>query len=186
MIYDRYHTRDIDELSGLSRIMPKLAFFLVLFAMSSIGLPGTNGFVSEFLTVLGAYTSPYLGIWFGSFAALGVILGAVYMLHMLARVLFGPLKFPQTHEGEGHTAHGDVHGQADQGQGAVAEHAAAPHYDTKSNDIGAREIAILVPLAIAILVLGVVPTSLLKPMLGPVDLIRNPTAALPIHIIHHR
>jgi NADH-quinone oxidoreductase subunit M len=183
MIYDRYHTRDIDELSGLARIMPKLAFFLVLFAMSSIGLPGTNGFVSEFLTVLGAYTSPVLGPAFGTVAALGVILGAVYMLHMLARVMFGPLKFPQPHA-EGHTAHGDVHGQADQGQGATsddshAEHAHEIHYSTKSNDIGAREISILVPFAIVIIILGVVPTSLLKPMLGPVELLRNPTAAIP-------
>ena len=173
MIYDRYHTRDIDQLSGLGRIMPKLAFFLVLFAMSSIGLPGTNGFVSEFLTVLGAYTSPWLGPKFGSVAALGVILGAVYMLHMIARIIFGPLKFPRGHDGDGHTAHGDVHGHADQGQAASADH---DDYDTKSNDIGAREIAILVPLAIAVIVLGVVPTSLLRPMLGPVELIRNPAA----------
>jgi NADH-quinone oxidoreductase subunit M len=179
MIYDRYHTRDIDELSGLARIMPKLAFFLVLFAMSSIGLPGTNGFVSEFLTVLGAYTSPVLGPAFGSVAALGVILGAVYMLHMLARVLFGPLKFPQPHA-EGHAAHGDVHGQADQGQAGGAQEI---HYSTKSNDIGAREISILVPLAIVIIILGVVPTSLLKPMLGPVELLRNPAAIVP-HALH--
>jgi NADH-quinone oxidoreductase subunit M len=175
MIYDRYHTRDIDQLSGLARIMPKLAFFLVLFAMSSIGLPGTNGFVSEFLTILGAYTSPTLGPAFGSVAALGVILGAVYMLHMLARVLFGPLKFPHAHE----DAHGHAdHGQAEHGQAAGAGHDPASHGEPepKSNDIGAREIAILVPLAIAIIVLGVLPTSLLKPMLGPVDLLRNPAA----------
>ena len=70
MIYDRYHTRDINELSGLARIMPKLAFFFVLFAMSSIGLPGLNGFSSEFLTILGAFNSHYLGIGFGSIAAL--------------------------------------------------------------------------------------------------------------------
>src|SRR5207342_2172552 len=57
MIYDRFHTRDIDELSGLARIMPRWAFFMILFTLSSIGLPGTNGFVSEFLTILGAYTS---------------------------------------------------------------------------------------------------------------------------------
>jgi NADH-quinone oxidoreductase subunit M len=173
MIYDRYHTRDIDQLSGLARIMPKLAFFFVLFAMSSIGLPGTNGFVSEFLTVLGAYTSHTLGPIFGSIAALGVILGAVYMLHMLARILFGPLKFPEPH-GEGHTAHGEVHGQADQGQTSGAGHS---HGEPKSNDIGFREISILVPLAIAIIILGVLPTSLLKPMLGPVDLILPSTAA---------
>jgi NADH-quinone oxidoreductase subunit M len=175
MIYDRYHTRDIDQLSGLARIMPKLAFFLVLFAMSSIGLPGTNGFVSEFLTVLGAYTSPTLGPVFGSFAAVGVILGAVYMLHMLARLLFGPLKFPEPHDA-GHPS------QADQGQAASADHGHAVHgnAEPKQNDIGAREIAILIPLAIAVLVLGVVPTSLLKPMLGPVELLRNPAAMTPV------
>jgi NADH-quinone oxidoreductase subunit M len=168
MIYDRYHTRDIDQLSGLARIMPKLAFFLVLFAMSSIGLPGTNGFVSEFLTVLGAYTSPTLGPKFGSVAALGVILGAVYMLHMLARVLFGPLKFPHAHGDDSHADDADAHG----------DHA---HAQPKMNDIGFREITILVPLAIVIIVLGVVPTSLLKPMLGPVNaLLPNAQATAPI------
>jgi NADH-quinone oxidoreductase subunit M len=172
MIYDRYHTRDIDQLSGLARIMPKLAFFLVLFAMSSIGLPGTNGFVSEFLTILGAYTSTTLGPLFGSVAALGVILGAVYMLHMLARIIFGPLKFPQAHDG-------DAHAPADHGHGGDV------HYDTKSNDIGFREISILVPIAIAVIVLGVVPTSLLKPMLGPVELIRNPAAITVTAVVPH-
>src|SRR5690606_31049441 len=79
MIYDRYHTRDIDELSGLARRMPILAFFFILFTMSSIGLPGNNRFVSEFLSILGAFPSDSLGIWFGMFAATGVVLGAVYM-----------------------------------------------------------------------------------------------------------
>src|ERR1700722_2830716 len=94
MIYDRYHTRDIDELSGLARIMPKLAFFFIFFTMSSIWLPGTNGFVSEFLSILGAFTSTHLGMAYAIPAALGVILGAVYMLHMAARVIFGPLQTP--------------------------------------------------------------------------------------------
>src|SRR5205085_11873260 len=74
MIYDRYHTRDMNQLSGLARVMPKLAFFFVLFALSSIGLPGLNGFVSEFLTILGAFTSDYLGRGYGVLAALGIIL----------------------------------------------------------------------------------------------------------------
>src|SRR3954467_13413697 len=97
MIYDRFHTRDINELSGLARRMPKMAFFFVLFVLSSIGLPGLNGFVSEFLTILGAFVSPHLGRTFGAFAATGIILGAVYMLHMTARVIWGPLKFPTGH-----------------------------------------------------------------------------------------
>src|SRR5688500_11578427 len=98
MIYDRYHTRDINELSGLAKKMPMLAFFFVLFALSSIGLPGLNGFVSEFLTILGAFTSDHLGVMYGAFAALGIILGAVYMLHMTARVIWGPLKTPDHDE----------------------------------------------------------------------------------------
>src|SRR5258705_6031237 len=94
MIYDRYHTRDINELSGLAKKMPILAFFFMLFTFSSIGLPGLNGFVSEFLTILGAFKSPHLGVAFGSLAALGIILGAIYMLHMAAKVIWGPLKVP--------------------------------------------------------------------------------------------
>src|SRR5258708_33934929 len=70
MIYDRYHTRDIDALSGLAKIMPKMAFFFIVFTLSSIGLPGTNGFVNEFLTILAAFTSRTLGPWYGTFAAL--------------------------------------------------------------------------------------------------------------------
>src|SRR6185312_7683642 len=104
MIYDRYHTRDINELSGLARKMPIMAFFFILFTLSSIGLPGLNGFASEFLTILGAFKSEYLGPIYGGFAALGIILGAVYMLHMAARVIWGPLKTPHVEHGE--EAHG--------------------------------------------------------------------------------
>jgi len=128
------------------RIVSILAFFFVLFVLASIGLPGLNGFVSEFLTILGAFTSDYLGIWFGSFAALGIILGAVYMLHMTARVIFGPLKTPVL-AGEGH------------GDG---------HHDVPG-DINGREIAILIPLAIAVVWLGVYPAPLLRAMDRPVN-----------------
>ncbi|MDP9174786.1 MAG: NADH-quinone oxidoreductase subunit M [Planctomycetota bacterium] len=140
MIYDRYHTRDINQLSGLAKRMPILAFFFVLFTLSSIGLPGLNGFVSEFLTILGAFTAPHLGATYGTFAALGIILGAIYMLHMVARVIWGPLKTPELHDDA------DSHG----------DHAAVP------GDIGAREIAILVPLAIAVVWLGVYPNMILR------------------------
>src|SRR3954454_7453615 len=156
MIYDRYHTRDISQLSGLARRMPVLAFFFILFSLASIGLPGTNGFVSEFLTVLGAFISPHLGWAFGSLAALGVILGAVYILHMVARIIWGPLKTPAVHdEAVGHTAHGTAVGQEDRGQAAGAGHAYGHHgrhSDHRADhgtpgDIGRREIAILAPLA---------------------------------------
>ena len=102
MIYDRYHTRDINKLSGLARNMPVMSFFFIFFTLSSIGLPGLNGFVSEFLTTLGAFTSPYLNPWYGSVAAIGIILGAVYMLHMAARVIMGPLKVPDVDHGADH------------------------------------------------------------------------------------
>src|SRR3954470_17559111 len=89
MIYNRYHTRNINELSGLARAMPKLGFFMVLFGMASAGLPLTNSFVSEFLSILGTLTSPHLGVIYGVIAATGVVLRAVYMLHLLAKVMFG-------------------------------------------------------------------------------------------------
>lgn len=162
MIYDRFHTRSINELSGLARRMPIMSFFFVFFVLSSIGLPGMNGFVSEFLTILSAFTSDHLGIAFGVFAALGVILGAIYMLHMTARVIFGPLKAPGvTDEGHGH-AHGHGHSQADQGQ------AASPDTDHGSLpvDLSGREIAILIPLAIVVIYLGVYPATVIKSMYG--------------------
>jgi len=152
MFYDRLHTRDITQISGLAKVMPKLAFFMVLFAFSSIGLPGTNGFVSEFLTILGAYTSGVLGPWYGSFAALGVILGAVYMLHMLACVIFGPLKLPGHGEG---TDHGTPAGM----------------------DLSDREVGLLIPLAIAVFVIGFAPTGMLDSLRGPIDQIRAPVVS---------
>ena len=102
-IYERYHTRDIHQIGGLARAMPWMAFFLVFFTLSSIGLPGLNGFVSEFLVLLGTATSASvsdgrpagpLGFGYVIPAALGIILGAVYMLWMCQRVLFGPLSEP--------------------------------------------------------------------------------------------
>ncbi len=142
-IYERYHTRDIHEIGGLARPMPWLAFFLVFFTLSSIGLPGLNGFVGEFLVLLGTATSGLvddgraagpLGYGYVIPAALGIILGAVYMLWMCQRVLFGPLKEP-------------------------------PHTpDTSTGltrDLTRREVAILAPIAAACLIIGVYP----KPML---------------------
>jgi NADH-quinone oxidoreductase subunit M len=166
MIYDRFHTRDINELSGLAKKMPKLAFFFVLFAMSSIGLPGLNGFVSEFLTILGAFTSPRLGPVYASFAATGVILGALYMLHMVARVIFGPLKYPgmtpavspghaRSYMEDAHGAHSDAHGHAE------------------VSDIGPREISILIPIALAVIILGVMPMGIMRSIDGPIEIIRS-------------
>jgi NADH-quinone oxidoreductase subunit M len=166
MIYERYHTRDIDELSGLAKVMPKLAFFFIFFTMSSIGLPGLNGFWSEFLTVMGAFTSPHLGIPFGVVAISGVLLGAIYMLHMSARVIWGPLKVP------GHHEHGDP---------STPGHE-SPHHDSggheAKNDIGGREIAILVPLAVVVILLGVMPSGFMNSILSPIQQLRQPVAVV--------
>jgi NADH-quinone oxidoreductase subunit M len=165
MIYERFHTRDINELSGLAKKMPKFAFFFVLFTLSSIGLPGTNGFISEFLTILGAFTSKRLGPVYGAFAATGVILGALYMLHMVARVIFGPLKYP----GHDDKAHGSDVGHHDD------SHA---HGHSEATDINGREMAILVPIAIAVILLGVLPTGIMRSMNAPIEIIRAPVARI--------
>jgi NADH-quinone oxidoreductase subunit M len=167
MIYDRYHTRDINELSGLAKRMPILAFFFVFFVLASIGLPGLNGFWSEFWTILGAFTSQHLGPIYGAIAALGIILGAVYMLHMTARVIWGPLKVPVVAGGHGH-------GQEDQGQAATPEHGGHGRHENHPGDIGFREISVLVPIAIAVIILGVKPGLVIDRMLGPVQEIRAP------------
>ncbi len=86
MIYERRHTRMIADFGGLSKVMPRLAVFFMIITLSSIALPGTNGFVGEFLILLGTFRS---NVTYGVLATTGVILGAVYMLWMFQRVMFG-------------------------------------------------------------------------------------------------
>jgi NADH-quinone oxidoreductase subunit M len=86
MIYERRHTRLIADFGGLSKVMPVFATFFLIVTLSSIGLPGLNGFVGEFLVLLGAFQAEPL--W-AVVAGLGVILAAVYMLWMFQRVMFG-------------------------------------------------------------------------------------------------
>jgi len=88
MIYERRHTRMIADFGGLTKVMPRLAVFFMIVTLSSIALPGTNGFVGEFLILLGAFRSNML---YGVLASTGVILGAVYMLWMFQRVMFGKI-----------------------------------------------------------------------------------------------
>ena len=88
MIYERRHTRMIADFGGLSKVMPRLAVFFMIVTLSSIALPGTNGFVGEFLILLGTFRS---NILYGVLATTGVILGAVYMLWMFQRVMFGKI-----------------------------------------------------------------------------------------------
>jgi NADH-quinone oxidoreductase subunit M len=92
MIYERRHTRLISDFGGLSKVMPIYAVFFMIVTLSSIGLPGTNGFVGEFLILLGAFQSHVV---YGVLASTGVILGAAYMLWMFQRVMFGKITRPE-------------------------------------------------------------------------------------------
>ena len=91
VIYDRMHTREIAAYGGLVHRMPRYAVIFMIFTMANVGLPGTAGFVGEFLTLLGAFrASP----WVAFFATTGVILSAGYALWLYARVVFGKLEKP--------------------------------------------------------------------------------------------
>jgi NADH-quinone oxidoreductase subunit M len=151
MIYERYHTRDMNRLGGLSQLMPVWAFFMVFFVLSSVGLPGLNGFVSEFLCLIAAFTaSPdapvypgVLGPWYAAIAAIGMILAAMYLLIMVGKVCFGPLKEPP------HEHHGD--------QPALPA------------DLTWREIGVLAPLAVLCVYIGFQPSTLTDTMAKPIE-----------------
>ncbi len=128
MIYDRRHTRLIANYGGLWRQMPIFAVFFLVIMLSSIGLPGLNGFVGEFLILLGTFE---FNKCFAVLAATGIILGAVYMLWMYQRVMYGEI----THEENRHLS-----------------------------DLSGREIALLVPVVLMILWIGIYPQTFLRPM----------------------
>ena len=149
VIYERYHTRDMAELGGLWKRLPLWAFFFILSALGSAALPGLNGFVGEFPILLGMFRiDPTLAV----IASLGMILGAYYLLLMLQKVVFGPLKEP--------TAHGHIHDSHDasSGHGGV-------------RPVGWHEIAGLSPLMALIVLIGVFPKPFLdriQPPLVPI------------------
>ena len=125
MIYDRRHTKQISEFGGLQKVMPIYAGFFLFMIFASIGLPGLNGFVGEFLVLIGSYTTlPALAI----VAATGVILAAIYLLWAYERVFTG---------------------LPDKEENAVL------------TDLTAREISLVAPLAVLVLVLGLYPGILL-------------------------
>jgi NADH-quinone oxidoreductase subunit M len=135
VIYDRLHTRDIDRYGGLSDNMPAYALLFMLFTMASIGLPGTSGFVGEFLSLVGAYEA---SSWVAFVATSGIILGAAYMLWLYWRVAYGKLDKPEV--------------------------AAMP-------DLSRRELAMLVPIGLVVLWMGVYPESFLAPMRSDVGVL---------------
>jgi NADH-quinone oxidoreductase subunit M len=134
MLYERYHTRRMDDYGGMGARLHLMAVFFVFITLSSIGLPGLNGFVGELLVLMGMYnlqTAKVYGPTLTAFATFGVLLGAWYMLTMLRRIFFGTVKEPH-HAGGG-----------------------------KVPDLNGRELSALVPVAALCLVLGVYPKPFL-------------------------
>ncbi len=121
VIYDRMHTREIAAYGGLVNRMPMYAACFMVFTLANVGLPGTGGFVGEFMTMLGAFA---VNTWVAIFAATGVILSAAYALYVYRRVVFGDLVKPALQT---------------------------------IQDLTAREIAILAPLVIITILMGVYP-----------------------------
>ncbi|HEX7446059.1 MAG TPA: NADH-quinone oxidoreductase subunit M, partial [Pirellulales bacterium] len=147
MVYERYHTREIADLGGLARRLPLLAAFMGLFTMSSIGLPGMNGFAGEFILLTGmfqrgyaeappVYTAQWLTI--AVLAVSGVVLGAWYMLWLMERVFFNALREPA-------------------------------HHGPPVRDMKPREVLALAPLLVFIFWIGLAPQHFLRPMESDLD-----------------
>ena len=88
VMYDRVHSREISAYGGVINRMPKFAVFMVLFALANTGLPGTSGFVGEFLVILASFKANF---WYAFLAATSLVLGAAYTLWLVKRVIFGPV-----------------------------------------------------------------------------------------------
>jgi NADH-quinone oxidoreductase subunit M len=134
VIYDRRHTRLIEDFGGIAKVMPVFATLFIVATMASIGVPGTNGFVGEFLVITGTFVSTRLGHVAGIQAvgaSIGVILAALYMLSMVQRVFFGPI--------------------------TKKENAAL-------RDINSRELIAAAPLVMMIFIIGMFPRVFLDPM----------------------
>ncbi len=140
VIYDRRHTRKVDEYGGIAKVMPIYTAVFLIVTFSSIGVPGTNGFVGEFMIIMGTYVSERLGTFAGIHtvgAAMGVILAAIYMLSVVQKVFFGPLKNPK---------------------------------NKHLNDLTVRESVALAPLVAMIFVIGFFPSVFIDRMKDSVSL----------------
>lgn len=134
MIYERYHTRQIEDYGGMASKMPLFAAFLVFACLTSAALPGLNGFISEVLVLAGVFEHELgQGRWpiLGVIASSGIILGAWYLFTMLRRMLFGTLKEPE-------------------------------HHGHEITDLNFRELAIVVPICALCVLLGVYPQPVLR------------------------
>jgi NADH-quinone oxidoreductase subunit M len=95
LIYERRHSREISDYGGLSKVIPVFAAMFMIIALASLGLPMLNGFIGEFLILLGAFAvEPYGWVW-AAFAVLGIVLGAAYLLWLYQRTMFGKLDKPE-------------------------------------------------------------------------------------------
>ncbi len=158
MIYEQTHTRDFEVYGGLWKVTPIFGAISLIVALSSMGLPGLNGFVGEFTILLGAFGSDAIGTpWYAGLSAIGVILAAVYMLYMFQKMFLGP---------EGSIV------------AKVKEHGHA------IRDLNAREIITLLPLLIFIFWIGLYPKPFFALMAPAVDKLVeavNIAAAVALH-----
>jgi NADH-quinone oxidoreductase subunit M len=143
IIYEQTHTRELSVYGGLWKITPVFGTIMLIVALSSMGLPGLNGFVGEFTILLGAFGSKVLGSpWYAGLAALGVILAAVYILYMFQRMFLGP-------------------------EGSVV--AEVRRHGHAIRDLNWREIATLAPILVFIFWIGLYPAPFLRLMAPSVD-----------------
>ncbi len=152
MIYEQTHTREIKVYGGLWKVTPIFGSIMLIVALSSMGLPGLNGFVGEFTILLGAFGSKAINNpWFAGISALGVIMAAVYILYMFQKMFLGP-------------------------QGEIVDE--VKKHGHAIRDLNWREIATIVPLLIFIFWIGLYPKPFFDLMAPAVE---NLVKMLPIH-----
>ena len=134
VLYDRRHTRDLDQFGGLAKVMPIFTVLFLIVTLSSVGLPGTNGFIGEFMILAGSFGTAALGRWAAIqtiVATLGVIFSAVYMLYAVMKVFWGKVERPA---------------------------------NERLPDVNRRELIAIMPLLVLVFWIGLFPNTFLEPM----------------------